>query len=164
MIEVWDYFMRRKGLLLAVLATFSISSMLSYRVFRVNIPEPEPTYISVNSWNTEEIEIPRTGENNPTESFIAVMTPNEVIAIAPPIQTDNTNNNEFEENIDNIENDDSAPYQIVEQPENIVTATSTIKPSHRKVDYNIFYNLFLTVMGLVIIALGGYLTYWHFRR
>lgn len=184
MIEIWDYFMRRKSLLLLVLAVFFVSSLLSVGALRSNTFEPTSTYISVQEWGTnedvtpdiestqnnitggnqssdiEDIEIPKTGGEVIFTPFVAVMNPNEVTQILPPLET------VMEETGTTSEADESAtqPYQIVDQPENIVNSTSATKTTYRKPRHSLFYNLFLAVMGMLILVLGGYLTYWHFRR
>lgn len=50
MIRIWDYFMRRKGLLLLALVAFVLSGVFSYRLLRGNnVPKPENNYISIST-------------------------------------------------------------------------------------------------------------------
>lgn len=69
--------MRRKGLLLAILATFLASSILSYNVFRSSATDHPVEYISIHHWGGEEIEVPHTG-GVPSSLIIAVLQPHEV--------------------------------------------------------------------------------------
>lgn len=49
MMRVWDYFMRRKGLLLLALMTFVVSGIISYQALRSNSAlDPEPQYLSIS--------------------------------------------------------------------------------------------------------------------
>ncbi len=226
MIEIWDYFMRRKSLLLAVLAVFFISGVLSASALRNNNSELTLTYISIRDWgaktfaddhqdnphdsannnlsdtqqnsniidnsddavqnpdtnnpnddiqNTdtitnsndtaEDFEIPRTGGETNIIPFVAVMNPGEVTQILPPAEiADSTSEDPNRSSADSATVETAEPYQIVEQPENIVNFGSTTKSTSHQPRHNLFYNLFLAVMGILVLTLGGYLTYWHFRR
>lgn len=61
MIEIWDYFMRRKKLLLLALMVFVASGFLVSQLFRQYSSKPEITYISISDWGTPDVEVPRTG-------------------------------------------------------------------------------------------------------
>lgn len=153
MIEIWDYFMRRKGLLLAMLLVFFASSMLSYRALHSNAVEPTTEYISISNWGAERINIPNTGGESDLQPFLAVMNPSQVTELEESIESES-----------DPESDESRPYVIIEQPEDIVNSNSITKPTYHKPRTSLFYTIFLAVMGVLVLILGGYLTYWHFRR
>lgn len=87
MIEVWDYFMRRKGVLLAFFTVFLMSSILSYNVFRSSATDHPTEYISIHDWGDDKIEVPHTGgEVQPV--VLAVLRPEEVTNLAPRLDTE----------------------------------------------------------------------------
>lgn len=81
MIEVWDYFMRRKSLLLMILSVFLASSILSYNIFRTNATTKPVEYISIRHWGNNDIEVPRTGGESPVLAI--VLRPREVTNLSP---------------------------------------------------------------------------------
>ncbi len=90
MIEIWDYLMRRKGLLLAILAAFLVSSILSYQAFRGNAAKKPMEYISIKDWGNTDVEVPRTGA---LQSVISVMSPRDLVNIlALDNSTENSEN------------------------------------------------------------------------
>lgn len=91
MIEVWDYFMRRKGVLLAFFTVFLMSSILSYNVFRSSAADHPTEYISIHNWGDDKIEVPHTGgEIQPV--VLAVLRPEEVTNLAPRLDTEEAPN------------------------------------------------------------------------
>lgn len=152
MIEIWDYFMRRKKLLLLVLAIFAGSSFISFRLLNRQIRKPESTYISISDWGEDAVNLPKTGSSD--NSKLPVLSPAEVAGLALPPISDSASDEKPANN----------PYTIVPQPENIVSDSSrSVQPTDRK-ENSPLYNIFLTISGLVVLTLGSYLTYWHFMR
>lgn len=79
MIKLWDYFMRRKPLLVFTVVVFAASGFLSYKFLNLSIAAPmPPEYISIDNWGNTEVEIPPTGGLSP---WIAVMQPAEIVAL-----------------------------------------------------------------------------------
>ena len=152
MIEIWDYFMRRKSLLLAVLATFFISSMISYRALHSNASEATPIYISVSSWGTEDdIEVPKTGGEADAQPFFAVISPAEVVQLC--------HTTVFESAIT-----ENPPYEIVASPAEVVNDHVPTESKNSAAERNLSSGILLVLDGIIVLALGGYFTYWHFRR
>lgn len=86
MMKLWDYFMRRKTLLVLTVMVFAVSSFLTYRALNTRVKADIPQYISIENWGTDEVEIPQTGGVAP---IIAVLQPNELLALSDPVR-DNT--------------------------------------------------------------------------
>jgi len=155
MINIWDYFMRRKSLLAVILAVFFGSSILSYHLMYGSAREVSsttPSYITIEQWGQpeSEIEIPRTG--NPEEPpFFSVITPQQVIDLAVP----DPNKGNFSA--------DTAHEEVL-QPENLVTMPTSTPTNHTEIKTNLFCDFLLIIMSLAVLVLGGYLTYQHFMR
>lgn len=146
--------MRRKGLLAVIFVVFFASGILSYHAMYGNARKAAsttPSYITIEKWGQpeSEIEIPRTGGLEEA-SFFSVITPQQVIDLTVP----DTNNDSSMD----------ATYDDVLQPEDLVTVSASASAKRTKIKTNFFYNLLLAVMSLVVLSLGGYLTYQHFMR
>lgn len=78
--------MRRKSLLLVLLALFVGGYLLSCQVLRQTPRLDELTYIKIDDWG-DDIEIPRTGETE-MAPVIAVMDPEEILRLENPKMPD----------------------------------------------------------------------------
>lgn len=84
--SLWDYFMRRKALLVLFLACFAVGGFLSWRGLQENLANP-PEYISIREWGVPDVEVPLTGGLSEPSPTFAVLTPAEVVAILRPNPT-----------------------------------------------------------------------------
>jgi len=157
MVEIWDYLMRRKRLLIAIIAIFFCSSVLSYRVMHDNDSTREPSstapsYITIDNWGQpeSEIEIPHTGNLNEIPT-LSIISPRRVVElVAPGADNDGLA-------VDNVD-------EKVLRPEHVVTISTSVSPTSTEIKTDLFCDILLLIMSLTTLALGGYLTYQHFMR
>ncbi len=167
MIKVWDYFMRRKSLLLLMLVLFSAGGVLSYRALQSCAVDRPVEYIRIDSLPV--VEIPRTGgeasDPEPSQTF-SVMNPNDVTSLtfsgAESINSQDSLSDEdrlLEQQIKLLQ-EQNQKSQSAPQAQRITVymAEPTLAP------HSFLSNLLLGVVVLVVIALGTYLTYQHFMR
>lgn len=229
MMKLWDYFMRRKTLLVLTVMVFAVSSFLTYRALNTRVKADIPQYISIENWGTDEVEIPQTGGVAP---IIAVLQPNELLALSDlvrdntledqseipdsdfsepevfePMEDLDTNGNEDFVEYDDEDSDMTEPPTVendmdeqianeeldnLEQtalPDSVVLevlppnkqmsdevlnaavdalgqqkAQSEVNDDIDKVHKAQGFDFSTLLMGIIVFGLGGYLTYWHFRR
>lgn len=186
--RVWDYFMRRKGLILLFLAVFVLGGILSYHLLTGKVAEATPEYIHIDNIGKavapEEVEIPHTGEITPPV-VLAVMRPGELVALErealPPFEAGESHPDEVlqepplpEEN----EGDDNqqvvTPAEDTEVPEQTETPEAAEKEAapdqasmvreETQPKMSVGYLIWLTICGLVAAGLGVYLLEQHFMR
>lgn len=193
MVKVWDYFMRRKGLLLVLLIFFVGGYLLSCQVLRRNPQADELTYIKIDNWG-EEVEIPRTG-GKLSMPIVAVMDPEEILKLEnpkmpdaqtmerPPISPededfDNTNqdleipaeDNAWQDDSSGQNGDDSLDADFNDPIlDNIIHDEKNEKSQSNGTNPNttqITPSEFISniAMFLIVVVFCGYLTEQHFMR
>lgn len=95
--RVWDYFMRRKPLLLAIVAVFMASSILSYQALRGNATDHKIEWISVDNWGGNKVDIPLTGQPD----ILGVLHPSDVVGL-PRVENQDTTSEQTPEYIETI--------------------------------------------------------------
>lgn len=179
MIQVWDYFMRRKGLLLSIIAAFWISSTLSYHALISNASEREIPYINIDSWG-EEIEVPRTGGEDELV-VLAILDANSVVKLeetegAPGnVTNDDEKSGEIlnatgrQSGLDNSNMSDEVLEDAVKnlhETKRVQTGYIELESSDTpKLDErNLSEDIKLILMSAAVLTLGIYFTYQHFMR
>lgn len=155
LIEIWDYFMRRKKLLLLALVGIALGCYGIAQVLPTSTSHNEVTYIHIDDWGMpethqtpSEVAIPKTGETTP--AALAVLAPQDVVALAPrpTVEVD-----DFSTIIDGNAPSESSQY-----------ASETTSTVRRSTFSTVVGNIALGILGLGVLVLGGYLTYQHFMR
>ncbi len=169
MVRVWDYLMRRKGLLFLFLAFFVLGGIFSYQVLQSSAAEPvaEPMeYIHIDYLGqaakseqvASEIEIPNTGGEVTLPTILGILQPNEVVAIVPTPEelVEPTLPADTDENTQQTV--DLVTEQVAEPTTTTVNEVATAsKPS-------VGYLVFLSISGILVAILGAYLLEQHFMR
>ncbi len=147
--RVWDYFMRRKGLLGLVLLISAVIGFASYYIYDQFHHIPDHTYITIANWGEDtqattayvddipEVAIPLTGGES-SEPFLSVMSPRDVVMLP-------------EHNAEAID--------VPALGEDTTNANSSAPESTHK-----SHNLLRFISGFIILSFFSYLTYQHFRR
>lgn len=154
--------MRRKKLLLAVLAIFFLSSYV-VSTFLQNInSKPEISYITIQKWGKpeEEIEVPHTGED-----LISVLDPQTVTEINSPLSLDNHENTESTEGDRMTEQDISNQILIQDSKQETLYIESQATNREYILSFGeVCADVMLILLGLGVVILLAYLTHQHFRR
>ena len=150
LIKIWDYFMRRKKLLLLVLMSVTASSYVVMNLTAINIGKSETTYIHIDDWGAQndselsDIAIPKTGETS-SSNGLAVLSPQEIVALAPNVSV------EVDDSSATIDQDHTVLIENSQAPQ--LAATNSIP-----------HTIVLYLLGVGVLVLGIYLVYQHFLR
>ncbi len=176
--------MRRKGLLLAIIAAFWASSMLSYHVLTSNASEREIPYISIENWG-EEVEVPKTGgEKEPI--ILAVLDADEVTNLensqgssSEPLENAEATGSQVnqeadvQDSADGGSNDlDMMSDEVLEKTvenlrnnEEIQTGYIELAPDEpAQEEFKVANAILLAAAIVIALAAGAYFTYQHFMR
>ena len=108
--------MRRKPLLLAIVAVFMASSILSYQALRGNAADHKIEWISVDNWGGNNVDIPLTGQPD----ILGVLRPSDVVGLPRVEDSDATSEQapDYMETIPEIPAED-APDVVVGDSSNV---------------------------------------------
>lgn len=188
--RVWDYFMRRKGLLALVLLISATGSFFSYRMLDQSRQRLNHTYITISNWGDEapEVTIPLTGGESSLPTF-SVMPPREVVRIfsadseiiEQDIPEESNEANSSEPSIEEAPTSEPTPADIAialgEPIANNESSSEDLPDSTPEVavpdlgmstadssDCKTSLNPSLIISLLATLLVLGYFTYQHYRR
>lgn len=186
--RVWDYFMRRKGILGLVLVISAVAGFIGYRALDQNHTIPDHTYIAIANWgedsrlagdslaDSSEIQIPLTGGESSTPTYI-VISPKDLVQLPAPETPPSVEDN-MPASPDSLEDIFIALGEPVIDRANPVTADTLTEMApdvevplvgEMKDESGVVMsggplNILLSGISFMLIILFGYLIYQHFYR